>query len=324
MAEPMPPSSRACRITAEALGTALLLATVVGSGIMGERLAGGNVADRAARQHPRDRRGAGRAHPDVRADLGRPLQSRRSRWPTPSQGGLPLARRARRTSWLRSSGAFAGVAVAHVMFGEPLFFASQRTRARGRRRSFSEFVATFGLLAVIWGCARRRADRGAVRGGGIHHGGLLVHRLDVLRQPGGHAGARGHRHVRRHPPASTCPASSSRSSSAPPPPPCSSAGWSPARERRLAPPTTARARSERLRVRPPLRLGHRGHPLRDRDDHVGHHLLRLPRLSERHGEGPGRLARGGDRRVLAGARSRRAGRHPGGPLARSAAAPACS
>ena len=53
-------------------------------------------------------------------------------------------------------GAFIGVAAAHVMFELPLFFASRHARAGGAQM-FSEFVATFGLLAVIWGCARTRA-----------------------------------------------------------------------------------------------------------------------------------------------------------------------
>jgi glycerol uptake facilitator-like aquaporin len=54
------------------------------------------------------------------------------------------------------SGAFVGVAVAHVMFAErALFFASQHVRT-GPGQWVSEFVATFGLLATIWGCARRR------------------------------------------------------------------------------------------------------------------------------------------------------------------------
>jgi glycerol uptake facilitator-like aquaporin len=53
------------------------------------------------------------------------------------------------------AGAFAGVAVAHLMFGEPLFTASRHARA-GAPQVLSEFVATFGLLAVIWGCARSR------------------------------------------------------------------------------------------------------------------------------------------------------------------------
>jgi glycerol uptake facilitator-like aquaporin len=54
-------------------------------------------------------------------------------------------------------GAFAGVAVAHLMFGLPVFFASRHARA-GAAQVFSEFVATFGLLAVIWGCVRARAS----------------------------------------------------------------------------------------------------------------------------------------------------------------------
>jgi glycerol uptake facilitator-like aquaporin len=55
------------------------------------------------------------------------------------------------------TGAFAGVASAHVMFEAPLFFASRHARS-GPAQMFSEFVATFGLLAVIWGCLRVRAD----------------------------------------------------------------------------------------------------------------------------------------------------------------------
>ena len=53
------------------------------------------------------------------------------------------------------AGAFIGVAAAHLMFELPLFFASRHARA-GSAQAFSEFVATFGLLAVIWGCARSR------------------------------------------------------------------------------------------------------------------------------------------------------------------------
>lgn len=53
------------------------------------------------------------------------------------------------------AGAFAGVATAHGMFEKPLFFASQHVRA-GNSQLWSEFVATFGLVAVIWGCSRTR------------------------------------------------------------------------------------------------------------------------------------------------------------------------
>jgi glycerol uptake facilitator-like aquaporin len=55
---------------------------------------------------------------------------------------------------LQVLGAFAGVAAAHLMFGEPLFFASLKVRTSGAQW-WSEFVATFGLLMVIWGCVRQ-------------------------------------------------------------------------------------------------------------------------------------------------------------------------
>ena len=59
------------------------------------------------------------------------------------------------------AGAFAGVAMANIMFGLPVFFASRHARAGGAQ-VLSEFVATFGLLAVIWGCARRRSPDAVV------------------------------------------------------------------------------------------------------------------------------------------------------------------
>jgi len=55
------------------------------------------------------------------------------------------------------AGAFAGVSAAHLMFGEPLLSPSHHARTGGGQL-FSEFVATFGLLAVIWGCARLRSS----------------------------------------------------------------------------------------------------------------------------------------------------------------------
>jgi glycerol uptake facilitator-like aquaporin len=53
-------------------------------------------------------------------------------------------------------GALGGTAMAHLMFGLPAFFASRHVHAGGAQL-FSEFVATFGLLAVIWGCVRSRS-----------------------------------------------------------------------------------------------------------------------------------------------------------------------
>jgi glycerol uptake facilitator-like aquaporin len=55
------------------------------------------------------------------------------------------------------TGAFAGVGAAHAMFSEPVFFASRHVRA-GSAQLFSEFIATFGLLSIIWGCARLRSS----------------------------------------------------------------------------------------------------------------------------------------------------------------------
>jgi glycerol uptake facilitator-like aquaporin len=54
------------------------------------------------------------------------------------------------------AGAFLGVALAHLMFGVPVFSASRHVRAGGPQ-VFSEFVATFRLMSVIWGCARLRS-----------------------------------------------------------------------------------------------------------------------------------------------------------------------
>jgi glycerol uptake facilitator-like aquaporin len=54
-------------------------------------------------------------------------------------------------------GAFAGVVAAHLMFSVAVFSASRHVRAGGAQL-FSEFVATFGLLCVIWGCARLRSS----------------------------------------------------------------------------------------------------------------------------------------------------------------------
>jgi len=54
------------------------------------------------------------------------------------------------------AGAFVGVATANVMFGAPVFAFSQHAR-HGTAQMLSEFVATFGLLSVVWGCSRLRS-----------------------------------------------------------------------------------------------------------------------------------------------------------------------
>jgi len=72
-----------------------------------------------------------------------------------SQGGLPW-REVPSYVTAQVLGAFGGVASAHVMFQEPIFSVSRHDRS-GCAQVFSEFLATFGLLAVIWGCSRRRS-----------------------------------------------------------------------------------------------------------------------------------------------------------------------
>ncbi|HUS67671.1 MAG TPA: MIP/aquaporin family protein [Kofleriaceae bacterium] len=141
------------RLAAEALGTALLLATVVGSGIMGERLAGGNVA--IALMANTIATGAGLvafilALGPISGAHFNPAVTLAVAW----QRGLPW-RDVPTYLAAQVAGALAGVVAAHAMFEEPLLQASTHARA-GAAQAFSELVATFGLLLVIAGCARRR------------------------------------------------------------------------------------------------------------------------------------------------------------------------
>jgi glycerol uptake facilitator-like aquaporin len=143
------------RAVAEALGTALLLAAVVGSGIMGDRLAGGNAAI-ALLANTIATGGGGVAliltFGPISGAHFNPAVTLADAW----QGGLAW-RDVPSYLIAQIAGAFAGVATAHLMFGEPLFFASRHVRS-GSAQLFSEFVATFGLLSVIWGCARLRSS----------------------------------------------------------------------------------------------------------------------------------------------------------------------
>jgi glycerol uptake facilitator-like aquaporin len=146
-------ATRARRITAEFLGTLFLLAAVVGSGIMGDRLSSGNIA--IALLANSIATGAALmalilAFGPISGAHFNPVVTLADAW----QG---------ETVWrdvpvyiaAQIGGAIAGVAVAHVMFGETLFLASTHVRS-GSAQLLSEFIATFGLLAVIWGCGRPR------------------------------------------------------------------------------------------------------------------------------------------------------------------------
>ncbi|MFP6758554.1 MAG: MIP/aquaporin family protein [Alphaproteobacteria bacterium] len=143
------------RVAAEAVGTALLLAVVVGSGIMGERLAGGNVA--IALLGNTIATGAilavlilvfgpiSGAHfnPAVTFAfaLGREIGV--------TDAGVYIV--------TQLVGAVAGVWLAHVMFSEPILMLGDVTRT-GPGQWTAEVVATFGLVATILGCLRARPE----------------------------------------------------------------------------------------------------------------------------------------------------------------------
>lgn len=155
-----PPAARATaglsrRVVAEALGTALLLAAVVGSGIMAERLSDGQVA--IALLANTVATGAALialilafgsisgAHFNPAVTLAEAVHGNVGWRVVPWYIVAQLA------------GAFAGVVAAHLMFDLPLIAASRHARSGGSQL-FSEFVATFGLLAVIRGCAIKRSE----------------------------------------------------------------------------------------------------------------------------------------------------------------------
>ncbi len=134
------------RFVAEFLGTAMLLATVVGSGIMAERLAGGNAA--VALLANTIATGAALfvlilsfaavsgAHFNPAVTVTEALR-----------GNIPI-REAAAYLLAQFTGAILGVVVANAMFELPLIFASQKART-GTAQWLSEFVATFGLVFVI-------------------------------------------------------------------------------------------------------------------------------------------------------------------------------
>jgi glycerol uptake facilitator-like aquaporin len=141
-------------LVAEFTGTAFLLAAVVGSGIMGEQLAGGNVAVALLA----NTLATGAALVALILTFGpvsgahfNPVVS----FADASQGGLTWSQAAG-YAVAQLLGAVLGVGAADYMFRVPVYAWSQHTRT-GLPQAFSEAVATFGLLAVIWGCSRRRA-----------------------------------------------------------------------------------------------------------------------------------------------------------------------
>jgi len=141
------------RLAAEGLGTAFLLATIVGSGIMGERLAGGNIGIALLANAL-----ATSAMLFVLIEWFAPISGAHFN-PLVTivmavRGDLGWSQVPKYVS-IQIFGAMAGVAVANLMFEQPAFFWSQRVRT-GPAQWLSEFVATFGLLGLIWVCSRTR------------------------------------------------------------------------------------------------------------------------------------------------------------------------
>jgi len=156
---PEPPFTLGRRLIAEGLGTALLLAVIVGSGIMAERLAGGNIA--LALLGNTIATGAGLA---VLITIFGPVSGAHFN---------PLVTAAfalrRDLSWpdaaayilSQLAGAIAGVWLAHAMFAEPVMQIATKLRP-GWPQGLAEAVATFGLMATILGCLRFRAEAAPV------------------------------------------------------------------------------------------------------------------------------------------------------------------
>ena len=143
------------RTIAEFVGTAMLLAIVVGSGIMGERLAGGN--DAIALLGNTIATGAGLvvlihifgpvsgAHFNPAVTLAFALRGEADRRTVAAFVAAQLV------------GAVLGVWAAHAMFAEPILQVSTKLRD-GPAQGFSEFVATFGLIGTIFGTQRSRPE----------------------------------------------------------------------------------------------------------------------------------------------------------------------
>jgi glycerol uptake facilitator-like aquaporin len=148
-------SSLARRTVAEFVGTAFLVATVIGSGIMAERLSGGNVALTLLANTI----ATGAALVALIYTFGAISGAHFNAVVTimdAMERGLPWRETPHYVA-AQIGGAMSGTLIAHVMFALPLISLSRHARSGGAQL-FSEFVATFGLLSVIWGCSRLRAN----------------------------------------------------------------------------------------------------------------------------------------------------------------------
>ena len=147
--------SLARRIVAEFLGTTFLVATVIGSGVMADRLANGNVALALLA----NTLATGAALVALILAFGQISGAHFNPVVTlmdALEKGLPWAE----TPYYvvgQVLGGVAGAVIAHLMFALPIISFSRHARS-GPPQVFSEFVATFGLISVIWGCSRLRSN----------------------------------------------------------------------------------------------------------------------------------------------------------------------
>ena len=143
------------RITAEFVGTAFLLMAVVGSGIMGERLAGGNVAIALLANTI----ATGAALVALILTFGPISGAHFNPAVTVADAierGLPWSEVPIYIA-AQCVGGISGAILAHLMFGLRWYSFSTHVRS-GWPLVLSEFIATFGLLSVIWGCSRKRSS----------------------------------------------------------------------------------------------------------------------------------------------------------------------
>lgn len=184
------------RLTAEALGTGLLIVAVIGSGIMASRLSPDDVGLQLL-ENAAATAGAliglifmfgaiSGAHFNPAVTLVETAFGDLSR---------------RDAGWYivaQTLGGCIGAMIANLMFELPAIELSTRERS-SPALWVSEVVATIGLLLVIHGlCANRPGTRGPVRGWDVDRRGLLVHLIDELREPGGHSRSYVVRHLRRY------------------------------------------------------------------------------------------------------------------------------
>lgn len=143
------------RTISEFLGTGFLVAAVVGSGIMGERLAGGNVAIALLANTI----ATGAALVALIATFG-PISGAHLNPVVTVMDALEKGLSWAETPYYllaQTLGGIGGAVLAHLMFALPVFSVSHHARS-GFPQVFSEFVATFGLISVIWGCSRLRSE----------------------------------------------------------------------------------------------------------------------------------------------------------------------